>query len=532
MLRGRHPLHALYERLGARYPLIAVVLVVAQGHLVVLVSLLAAARFVELSLGEWFLAFVVAQSLTGLETAIVVVRARRALRPVVAWHDDQEDEDRAVAAWKALTDLPNWPIDAMTALRDIALTLPVVAVLCLAGDLPLIPSGIGLTLGSIVIVATGVLVRFLEMDLVLRPVIEQVAGHLPPGPRLPAQSVSLKWRIIVAVPLITLVTGSVVAVAGAGSGRNGLDTLSVGVAVALFLTVTLAVGLSAVLARSLITPLREVQAAVDDVGRGEFNRQALVLAGDEVGQLARSFNVGLSGLAERDRLREGLAAYVDPILVPRLMAEGPRLPAEAREVSVAFVDIRGFTSFSEGRGAADVFALLNEFYGVVVPVVESHGGHANAFQGDGLLAVFGAPVALESHADAAVAASIAVARVVRQHFGGDLKIGVGVNSGAVVAGTIGGGGRVAFTVIGDAVNTASRVEAVTRRTGDIVLLTEETRRRLTQDHGTLSVRPPEAVHGKRRPVRLHAPLLAGRVDDPLPEIEAKLGKLVDPWADG
>ena len=121
-------------------------------------------------------------------------------------------------------------------------------------------------------------------------------------------------------------------------------------------------------------------------------------------------------------------------------------------------------------------ALLNDLWALVVPMLLRHGGHANKFIGDGLLAVFGAP---DHHADHAERAVARRARDRRRraatHFDGRIEVGIGVNSGPVVAGTVGGGGRVEFTVIGDAVNTASRVEAATRETGDDVLITDATR---------------------------------------------------------
>jgi adenylate cyclase len=140
-----------------------------------------------------------------------------------------------------------------------------------------------------------------------------------------------------------------------------------------------------------------------------------------------------------------------------------------------------------------------------VPAILRSGGHANKFIGDGLLAVFGAPNRLDDHADAAVAAGIEIARIVRERYEGELRVGVGINSGRVVVGTIGGGGRLDFTVIGDAVNTAARVESATRETGDDVLITDDTRRRLSGDAGAWEARPPIALKGKARQVSLYAP---------------------------
>ncbi len=229
---------------------------------------------------------------------------------------------------------------------------------------------------------------------------------------------------------------------------------------------------------------------------------------DESGALAASFNGMISALAERARLREALGAYVDPAVVDRVLAEGTQLEGEEVPVTVLFLDIRGFTALAERQSARAVVVQLNAFYGRVVPVIERHGGHANKFVGDGLLAVFGAPDRLPDHADCAVAAALDVVADVRQAYGDALRVGIGVNSGRVLAGTIGGGGHVEFTVIGDAVNTAARVEEVTRETGDDVLVTEATRALLRRDHGAFRERPKVALKGKRQVVRLFAPVRA------------------------
>jgi adenylate cyclase len=137
--------------------------------------------------------------------------------------------------------------------------------------------------------------------------------------------------------------------------------------------------------------------------------------------------------------------------------------------------------------------------------VEHYGGHVDKFLGDGLLAVFGTPREYADHADRAVAAACEIGAV--DVFGeSGLTVGVGVNSGTVVAGPLGGAGRLNFSVIGDAVNTAARVEAATRRTGDDVLITEATRALLTEER---ELRPRGGIElkGKAEPVELYAPLV-------------------------
>lgn len=523
----RRPLHELYRRLGRRYPTVGVLLVLVQAHVVTLVGILVLTRFLHLDLGQWALIIGLSQLFTGAETVIVARSVHRLLAPVRVWQDAPDGDGamaRATDAWRALTRLPLRLVAAGSAIRALVWSMTTIAVICLTAELPLWPSGVALALAATVVLAAGVLIRYLEVELVLRPVVEAVAPSLSDDVPLDA-SLSLRWRLLVSVPLVTLVTGGVVA--SFSTDADNLATFGFGMAVALVSSATIALGLSWLLVRSILVPIFELQTTTDAVMHGQLERRAPVLAGDEVGRLARSINVGLQGLQERDRLHEALGTYVDPDVADRVLDEGTQLEGEVRDVTIAFIDIRGFTAFAERASASEVFTLLNEFYGVIVPVIERYGGHANAFQGDGLLAVFGAPSELEHHADAALTAGIEIAREVRQHFGQDLQLGIGINSGPVVIGTLGGGGRATFTVIGDAVNTASRVEAITRQTGDVILFTEETRRRLERDHGTISGRASAPVRGKRVPVRLHTPLLGGRVEQELGALEEGLGQLIE-----
>jgi len=129
------------------------------------------------------------------------------------------------------------------------------------------------------------------------------------------------------------------------------------------------------------------------------------------------------------------------------------------------------------NAAEDTVARLNALFEIVVPAVVDAGGHVDKFLGDGALAVFGAPNDLADDADAAVASAVLIQRLVAERFGGALRIGIGINTGVVIAGTIGGGGKLEFTLIGDTVNVAARVEQLTKTTGDAVLSHRPVRRR-------------------------------------------------------
>ena len=215
------------------------------------------------------------------------------------------------------------------------------------------------------------------------------------------------------------------------------------------------------------------------------------------------FNLMARGLAEREDLRSAFGTYVDKEAV-RLILSG-ELPREGFEVeaSILFCDIRGFTTYAEQANASEVIATLNQVFTAIVPVVESFGGHVDKFLGDGLLAMFGTPEPYPDHADRAVAAAQMLVDVVAQGPTG-LRMAAGVNTGRLVVGPLGGGGRFNFSVIGDAVNVAARVEAATRQTGDDVLLTADT---LAQCHDPSAFvsRGKIELKGKSTPVEVFAP---------------------------
>jgi adenylate cyclase len=234
-----------------------------------------------------------------------------------------------------------------------------------------------------------------------------------------------------------------------------------------------------------LRPLRDLADGTDRVAAGDYSQRLPVVQDDDLGALAASFNRMQAGLAERQRLQAAFGTYVDPALAARLLEQGDDVfTGERREVTVMFVDIRVFTPFAEANTAEDTVARLNALFEMVVPAVVDAGGHVNKFLGDGALAVFGAPNDLADHADAAVNAAVRIQRLVTERFGGELLIGI--NTGVVIAGTIGGGGKLEFTLIGDAVNVAARVEQLTKTTGDAILLTQQCVEALT-------ARPPGLI---------------------------------------
>ncbi|HEX7299175.1 MAG TPA: adenylate/guanylate cyclase domain-containing protein [Solirubrobacteraceae bacterium] len=506
----RAPLQHVYARLGPRYPRVVLAFAYPVSFLVVAGGVLLLNLYVRVSLDTFWRLLAVSEVLVAVEVAAALALASRLLRPAEPWLRGERTPETAIAAWRALAGLQ---IDLLRYGRGLPILLNTIPIsifvtLELGGTFL---SFLAIAAGAAVVLAYSVFLRFFITELTMRPVLADVARDLPDGADLGQRSLPLRLKLLVALPVINVVTG--VVVAGLASEDQGLRALGIGVVGAIGVAFTISFELSALLSRSLLQPLQDLREGTERVTAGDLRVRVPVLGTDETGRLAESFNQMVAGLEERERLREAFGAFVDPQLAERVLDEGTVLEGEELEVTVLFVDIREFTAFAERASAAEVVAELNRFYELVVPVLVRHGGHANKFVGDGLLAVFGAPDELPDHADHGVSAALEIAEVVRRAYGGRLRIGIGVNSGPVVAGTIGGGGRVEFTVIGDTVNTAARVEAITRETDDAVLVTDATCSLLRQDHGGFAARGSVALRGRREPVKVHAALAAADVEE-------------------
>jgi class 3 adenylate cyclase len=357
--------------------------------------------------------------------------------------------------------------------------------------------------GTLVAVGYAAVLHFFGAELALRPVVHEIALQLPPEFSERGRGVPLRWKLLGTLPLINVITGVIVSGLSTRE-RASVSDLGLDVIVAVLVAFTVSFELTLLLTRSVVAPVRELVDATQRVKGGDFSARVPVTSGDEIGQLARSFNEMLTGLEERERLRAAFGSYVSPDVAERVMSEGELLEGEDVEVTILFVDIRDFTPFAERSTARETVTYLNDFFELVVPILERHRGQPNKFIGDGVMGVFGAPERLPDHASRALDAAREIALAVDERYGGSLRVGIGLNSGPVSVGSVGGGGRLEFTVIGDAVNVAARVEHLTRSTGDTILLTEATRALLD---GAAEVEPRGEIplKGVSDPVPVYAP---------------------------
>jgi adenylate cyclase len=310
----------------------------------------------------------------------------------------------------------------------------------------------------------------------------------------------LAWAFGTGVPLAGLVAIGTLALGHA----SHLTFTNLGVAMVALGAVGLGVGLLAVVlaARTTADPVSALRRALARVKLGDFEVRVPVYDGSQIGQLQLGFNEMVGGLAERERIREAFGTYVDPEVASHILREGTDLAGEELEVTLMFIDVRNFTGFAERTPAREVVAAINRLFERIVPIIHDQGGRVDKFIGDGLLAVFGAPRRQADHADHALAAALQIAEAVEA--ADEFEIGIGLSSGTVVAGNIGGGQRYEFSVIGDAVNVAARVEAATRQTGDTVLLAQRTVELLEHRPVELVERPDIELRGKSETVHIYA----------------------------
>jgi class 3 adenylate cyclase/acid stress-induced BolA-like protein IbaG/YrbA len=264
------------------------------------------------------------------------------------------------------------------------------------------------------------------------------------------------------------------------------------------------------IARRIAQPLTDLSAAMGRVREGDFEITASpsTRTNDEIGDLARSFDEMAQGLKERERLRGTLGRYVSGDVAERILSEDDDLSlrGEVRHVAVAFLDVRGFTTISEKLTPTEVVALLNEYFDVVVDRVAAHGGTVNKFIGDAAMCIWGAPKHSARPERSAVLCALEIQARAKKLSAERTKrglttvgFGIGINAGEAVAGNLGAAKRLEYTVIGDAVNLAQRLESQARA-GE-VLVSQPVYDKVAPEVDA-APRDPVKLKGKSKPVPL------------------------------
>jgi adenylate cyclase len=297
---------------------------------------------------------------------------------------------------------------------------------------------------------------YLFTEFALRPVAAQALEVGPPpkrfAPGIMGRTLTV-WALGSGVPVLGILLAAIITLS-----LHNVSPTQFTVAVMILAIFALVFGfiLMWILSWLTATPVRVVRAALNRVEQGDFDTELVVFDGTELGQLQRGFNSMVVGLRERERVRDLFGQHVGREVAALAEKERPQLGGEERHAAVIFVDIIGSTQLVTSRPAVEVVDLLNRFFAVVVDEVDNHHGLVNKFEGDAVLAVFGAPVSLEHAEDEALGAARAMAQRLRVEVP-ECQAGIGVAAGQVVAGNIGAKNRFEYTVIGEPVNEAARL---------------------------------------------------------------------------
>lgn len=446
-------------------------------------------------------------ALAYIAAAIVVgaVATGFLFRPILQWQRHPEQHDRNMV-------------------RNLVLRMPLYQALVCAvvwvigiGILTAYASSISARMALVLAIATlltgamVVLITYLEATRIIRPVAAAAMARRYEDSTLEPpvyQRLMLTWVLTTAGPLV----GILLLVWGQSSGYFTDSAKDVMPALfALVITAMVAGFISMLLvSMSVVDPIVEMQAAINKVRRGETDTMVDIYDGSEIGALQAGFNEMMRGLRERQRVRDLFGRYVGDEVARRALEESPTLGGEDRRVAVLFVDIIGSTTFAMDHSPAQVVAALNEFFEQVVDIVHQHKGIINKFEGDAALAVFGAPLPLTDSTSHALAAARDLKATLNPS---PLPCGIGVASGRVVAGHIGGHDRFEYTVIGDAVNTAARLTELAKDTPGRVLTNAATLREANAaEQARWTVLKSIELRGRKAMTQLARPIRATLAD--------------------
>lgn len=284
--------------------------------------------------------------------------------------------------------------------------------------------------------------------------------------------------------------------------------------------------------RSISDPLKRLVGATQTIRAGNYDVNLETTSRDETGELTNAFNEMAAGLKEREHLKGAFGKFVNEEVAKMVMRGDLALGGESKTATVFFSDIRSFTSISEKLTPHEVVGFLNEYMTLMVEIVHKHNGVVDKFIGDAIMAIWGAPVTRPNDVENALNATLEMRTALQKFNIGRgskskpiIRIGMGLNTGDLLAGQIGSNDRLEYTVIGDTVNLASRIEGLNKAFGTDILISENTYALVKGKYSCVQLDKIK-VKGKDEAQRVYAVL--GKAGDPkAPKSLAELHKLID-----
>jgi adenylate cyclase len=433
---------------------------------------------------------------------------RRFLAALIA--GDLPEPSLATAAWGEAVVFPQ---RAVVRVIVAALVLHGLQVPLFSPRFGLSRSLVGAVVAFVATVAMGQVMFLFYLEGAMQPVVRLAlaAGARPhpadlKGPRLHFRTKLLILTILIIIVPVTVVGlfgySQVVILGGDPAASLGLTgvvaALASGIAVLLVL----------LLVRSVSAPIKEIQRVMEEVGRGSLSAFVRPLTTDELAELGIHFNRMVDELRRQERLSAAFGRYVSDAVRDGILSGQIALGGERREVTILFTDIRDFTAWCERTPPETVIQTLNGYYQNLIQALVKHGGTVTRYTGDGVLALFGAPLPDSDHAHHAVEAAweahtlLEKFNAIRRSVGAvELRTGFGIHTGVAVVGSIGCEARAEYTPVGDAANVASRIEGLNRELGTVILISDSTYRQ-TADRVVAGQQAEVTVKGRSRAVRV------------------------------
>jgi adenylate cyclase len=260
-----------------------------------------------------------------------------------------------------------------------------------------------------------------------------------------------------------------------------LSSLSMEIATITIICVVFSILLSVFVATSVSIPLHDLEAAMKSVEKGDLNVQVEIVSNDEIGSVAEGFNLMVKGLKESEAIKESFGKYVSREIRDEILADRVSLDGEMTRATLLFSDLRNFTPFVESTHPKQVVAIINEYFDQMTEAIKAYGGLVLQYVGDEIEAVFGTPVTCSDHTDRAIMAALEMRerltllnqRFIEKGFK-PLRHGIGIHTGAVLAGNIGGKDRISYALVGDTVNSASRIQGLTKQYACDIIMSQTT----------------------------------------------------------
>jgi adenylate cyclase len=288
-----------------------------------------------------------------------------------------------------------------------------------------------------------------------------------------------------------------------------LSSLFMEIIVITAICVAASIVLSIFVSKSVSIPLDKLEDAMKEVEKGNLDVHMEIISNDEIGSVAEGFNIMVKGLKESESIKDSFGKYVSQEIRDEILSGRISLDGEMKRVTLLFSDLRDFTPFVESTHPKQVISIMNQYFSQMTEAIKEKRGLVLQYVGDEIEAVFGAPVSYDDHTDMAVEAALEMRRrlsllnqnLEKQGFS-PFQHGIGIHTGAVLAGNIGSKDRISYALVGDTVNLASRIGGLTKEFSCDIILSQTTYSLLTGTFFTEQL-PAVKVKGKKEEVMIY-----------------------------